>query len=650
MRYYTIALLGNPLDPLTYSSTRQLPIGIKVGVTLSNRSCEGVVLSDVEKPSFQTQPILEVLSFRYSDFQRQSAHFMATYYGCSMGEALTLFVPFPNDVVNNEIRHSREGGNPAKLVLAEENGNGDANEQEHSHSGEWERENGGMTIDITLSPTQNEALHFLRGHPLALLFGDTGAGKSEIYMKRMEEILCVGKRAVLLLPEIALTPQMESRFKAHFGEAFVLWHSKMTPKQKTLTLEKIHTGFARIIAGPRSALFLPIQDLGLIIVDEEHDESYKSSSRPRYHARDMAIYMGKLLSIPVILGSATPSVTSYAKVPFFRLRGGYYPTHRTFLFEPSLETLSPLMDETVARNYHAGHQGIVFIPTRANFKTMVCDGCGTTLECPFCSVGMSLHKNARALKCHYCNYTEMIPSVCPKCHSGHLSSLRLGTAEAVAHFETTLPALKVQQFDRDVITTQKKLIDVLKRFNHREIALLVGTQMLSKGHDYHDIALAVVMGIDHLLGQTDYRAREKALSLLLQIAGRSGRKHDSTVMVQSFNESFFRPYLDDYERFLQEELLHRHGRYPPYTKLARLLFAHTNGTKAKAQMDSALAHLRTIVSVEIVGYGASPIEKIGSKYRFQILLRSLKSTDVIRAIKSIKSPIMEIDMDPIEFT
>jgi primosomal protein N' (replication factor Y) len=628
LSYYAIALLGNPLDPLTYSSTMQLPAGNKVGVTLSGRLCEGVILSCREQPSFATEPIVEILPFIYDDFQRQSAHFMATYYGCSIGEALTLFVPFP--IIPCDDTKS--------LVL--------------NHLGEDEVSPHCLKIPITitLSPTQNEALNFLRSHPLALLFGDTGAGKSEIYMKRMEDILRSGKQAVLLLPEIALTPQMESRFNAHFGEAFVLWHSKMTPKQKTLTLEKIHTGSARIVAGPRSALFLPIQDLGLIIVDEEHDESYKSSSRPRYHARDMAIYMGKNLSIPVILGSATPSLTSYAKIPFFRLRGGYYPAHRTFVFEPSIETLSPLINEAVKNNFNAGHQGIVFIPTRANFKTMVCDGCGKTLECPFCSVGMSLHKNARALKCHYCNYVEMIPLVCPKCHSGHLSSLRLGTAEAVEHFETTFPEIKVQQFDRDVITTQTKLIKILKSFNHREIDLLVGTQMLSKGHDYHDIALAVVMGMDHILGQADYRAREKALSLLLQIAGRSGRKNDSTVIVQSFNESFFRPYLDDYERFLREELSHRQGHYPPYTKLARLLFAHKNGTKARLAMDKAVEQLKQISTVEIVGHGASPIEKIADKYRFQILLRSFKSTDLIRAIKSVKSPLMEIDMDPIEFT
>jgi primosomal protein N' (replication factor Y) len=227
---------------------------------------------------------------------------------------------------------------------------------------------------------------------------------------------------------------------------------------------------------------------------------------------------------------------------------------------------------------------------------------------------------------------------------------RLGTAEAVEHFEKHCGELKIQQFDRDVITTQNKLTQVLKAFNNREIDLLVGTQMLSKGHDYHDIALAVVMGIDNLLGQADYRAREKALSLLVQIAGRSGRRNDSTVIVQSFNESFFSQYLDDYETFLKDELKIREGRYPPYKKLARLLFAHKNGVKAKNEMEKAVELLSTVPAIEIVGFGASPIEKIADKYRFQILLRSEKSTQLIRAIKLVKSPLCEIDMDPIEFT
>lgn len=597
---------------------------------------EGVVLFDVDKPSFLTQRILEISEFFYSELQIKTAQFMAEYYGCSLGEALNLFVPF--SVIPDLI------GNPAHEEII--NLQDDSKKKTES----WIPASAGMTGDINLSEKQSEALDFLRSHPVSLLFGDTGAGKSEIYMKRMDETLAQNKRALLLLPEISLTPQMESRFKKHFGEAFVLWHSKMTPKQKRVTLEKIYEGSARIVAGPRSALFLPIRELGLIVVDEEHDESYKSSSRPRYHARDMAVYVGNALNIPVVLGSATPSVSSYAKYPFFRLRGGYYKSKRTFVFEPSVEALSPAIDRAIIDNLEQGNQGIVFIPTRANFKYFVCEACGTTVECPFCSVGMSLHRNARALKCHYCSYTEVVPTICPKCHSGHLVTSRLGTAEAMEHFSRLGENFRVAQFDRDAITTNTKLTRVLKAFNDREIDLLVGTQMLSKGHDYHDIALAVVMGIDNLLASSDYRARERALSLLVQIAGRSGRKGDATVLVQSFNEPFFRSYLDDYETFLRDEVKIREGRYPPGKKLARLLYAHKNGMKAKSEMESAVAVLQSIDSVEIVGFGTSPIERIADKYRFAILLRSDRSTDLIRAIKQVRSPLCEIDMDPVEFT
>ena len=615
MFFYQIALLGSPLDSLTYHTQTPLVIGAEVEAILSNRTLRGVIIAQCEEPAFTTQPIGEISNLFYSDTQIQSAQFMAEYYGCSLGEALNLFVPYP-------IHHE-----PVEVAHHER-----------------------PPVNITLSESQLKALDFIRTHNVSLLFGDTGAGKSEIYMSRMDEILSEGKRCLLLLPEISLTPQMETRFKNHFGLSVVLWHSKMTPKQKKVTLEKIVDGSAHIIVGPRSALFLPIRDLGLIVVDEEHDESYKSSSRPRYNARDMAVYIGTLLKIPVVLGSATPSLTSYAKYPFFRLRGGYFESKRTFVFEPSIEALTQSIDNRVMENFEKAHQAIVFIPTRANFKYTVCDGCGYHVECPFCSVGMSQHKNSRALKCHYCNYTEVVPKVCPKCQSGALRTARLGTAEAGEHFGKLSEDLRGQQFDRDVITTQNKLIKVLEAFNKHEIDLLVGTQMLSKGHDYHDITLAVVMGIDNLLSQSDYRAREKALSLLVQIAGRSGRKQNATVIVQSFNESFFRSYLDDYEKFLIDELRIRDGRYPPTKKLARLLYAHKNGIKAKSEMERAVMQIEQMANVQIVGYGASPIEKIADKYRFQILLRSDKSTDLIRAIKHVKSPLCEIDMDPIEFT
>jgi primosomal protein N' (replication factor Y) len=461
---------------------------------------------------------------------------------------------------------------------------------------------------------------------------------------------CKGKRALFLLPEISLTPQMQIRFEHYFGDSFVLWHSKMSKKQKEKTLQKILCGEAMIIAGPRSALFLPIENLGIIVVDEEHDDSYKSSSRPRYNARDIAIYMGKSLGIPVVLGSATPSLGSYVKFPHYRLKGGFHKSSREFIYEPSREQITPLIEDAIKINMEKKRQAIMFIPTRANFKYIICDSCGYTLECPFCSVGMSLHVKSNALKCHYCNYMEPIPDICPKCHSQMLENSRLGTAEAIEHFSQDGHNLRLLQFDRDTITTQNKLKKALKSFNDGEIDVLIGTQMLSKGHDYHDVTLAIVMGLDNMLLMPDYRSREKTLSLLIQIAGRSGRKHDARVIVQSFQQYFFSQYVENFDAFLEDEKKIRENLYPPYKKLARILFAHKTKAKASDAMWEMVEKIRQYSEVEIVGHGASAIEKIANKYRFQILLRSDKSTSLIRVITATKNSLAQIDMDPVEFS
>ena len=290
----------------------------------------------------------------------------------------------------------------------------------------------------------------------------------------------------------------------------------------------------------------------------------------------------------------------------------------------------------------------MFIPTRANFKYLICQDCGHTYECAFCSIGMSIHQNSRALKCHYCNFTQAIPQVCSECGSGALISSRLGTAEAVKNIAEELSEAKVEQFDRDIITTQTKLKKALKRFNDKEVDILVGTQMLSKGHDYHGVTLAVVIGMDNMLNMSDYRAREKALSSLIQVAG-SGRKSNAKVLVQSFNEDFFSAYINNYEKFLEEEKFYRQDLYPPYKKLCRVLFAHKNGLKAKEQMQKMQECLVKLSNIEIVGFGKCAVERVANKYRFEILLRADKSTDLIKAISMCKVDLAEVDMDPIEF-
>ena len=613
MHYYTLIIIGSPLGEFSYHSSEIINIGTKVKVIFNNREKNALVLLECEKPSFKTSDILDISADIYSSKQMELALFISKYYVCSLGDAYSLMMPFSSEIMSSEIL------------------------SETSES------------KLKLSAKQEKALSFVKEHKVSLLFGDTGSGKTEIYMSYFEAMIKEGKRSIFLMPEISLTPQMGERLEEHFGESVVMWHSKLTPKQKKIALEKIHNGEAKIIAGPRSTFFLPIKDLGLIVVDEEHDDSYKSSSRPRYNARDIAIYMGKLYGVNVVLGSATPSLTSYVKFPFIRLKGGHFSANRKFVYERSLEELSPMIMSALEKTLQAKEQSIVFLPTRANFKYLICGDCGHTYECVFCSVGLSIHQKSRSMKCHYCNFSQAIPQICCECQSPNLVSTRLGTAEAVQNISEALPSANVEQFDRDVITTANKLKKALKRFNDKESDILVGTQMLSKGHDYHGVTLAVVMGMDNLLRMGDYRAREKALSSLIQVAGRSGRAKDALVLVQSFNEPFFKAYLENYEGFLEEEKEYRKELYPPYKKLCRILFAHINGVKAGDAMREMESSLQKISDIEVVGAGKCSIERVANKWRFEILLRSDKATSLINAVNATKVKLAEIDMDPIDF-
>jgi len=612
--YYKVSLLGSPLEPLTYHSNHKFLQGELISVPLRSRLKKAVVLESVSKPEFETLAIDSSLEAYFSDKNIVFAKFIASYYICSLGDAFALMVPFK---LNNKPSNSQESTSQNKK--------------------------------IRLSTRQSDALNFLQKQKVSLLFGDTGSGKTEIYMRYFEDVLKEQKRVLFLMPEISLTPQMESRLLEYFEDSVVMWHSKLTPKKKKEALEKIYDGRAKIIAGPRSSLFLPIEKLGLIVVDEEHDDSYKSSSRPRYNARDLAIYMGRLYDAPVVLGSATPSLSSYVKFPHTRLKGGHFNSKKEFIYERSVESLSELVMQELRDTLKKKEQAILFLPTRANFKYLICADCGHTYKCAFCSVGMSLHHNARALKCHYCGFSQAITQVCPECSSPNLTSNRIGTAEALKVIEEEFPSARVAQFDRDVITTASKLKKVLKRFNDKEIDILVGTQMLSKGHDYHGVTLAVVLGMDNMLNMSDYRAREKALSSLIQVAGRSGRAKDARVVVQSFNEEFFRAYVDNYEAFLEEEKLFRSELYPPYKKLARVLFADKNGAKAQEEMRKMEAALKEFKDIEIVGAKKCAIERVANKYRFEILLRADKATELITALLATKVSLAEIDMDPIEF-
>ena len=441
-----------------------------------------------------------------------------------------------------------------------------------------------------LTPAQEQARKFAEANETSLIFGDTG--KSEIYIALIAQALAAGKQALFLMPEISLTPQMTKRLQSYFGERLGVWHSKISPKKKREILAKFNAGEIRLIAGARSALFLPFSDLGLIVVDEEHDDSYKSAAAPRLNARDAAIFVGKKLGIRVVLGSATPALSTYAKQPHFRLRGTYFSSAKRFIFDESETGLSFKILTEIRRSLEADKQAVVFLPTRANYKYMVCENCGQIVRCPFCAVGMSYHADAAALKCHYCGFSTFYRASCENCGGEVMQARKIGTGELAAQLAAHFPSARIAKFDRDEITTQRKLEALLNNFNAHKIDILVGTQMLSKGHDYHGVDLAVIMGIDEHLSYPDFRAREKTLALAMQVAGRAGRSGQGRVVIQTRQSGFFRDYIENYDDFLRDEAEFREGLYPPYMRLLRVLISHKNENAASEIMSAALEILR----------------------------------------------------------
>ena len=614
MNYYEVAILKSPLQNLTYQSEEIIENGSLVEVILAKRknSNLAVVIKKVDKPDFKCSTILSIKDEFYTDFMLEIADFVSKYYICSMGFALSLFQAFNKNIVyeNSSIEYKKE---------------------------------------ITLSSFQQEAKDFLDSKKQALLFAKTGAGKTEIYIKTIKEILKQGKQAVFLMPEISLTPQMEKRLKEVFDSSVAIWHSKVTAKRKKEILNKLQNGDIKLIAGARSALFLPYSNLGLIIVDEEHDNSYKSDTTPRYNAKDLAIFIAKKFDLRLILGSATPSINSFYKIPYFELDKTFYETKKSYIFENSSQNISNKTLELIKKSIENKNQTIVFLPTRANFKHQICFDCGKSVECPFCSVSMSLHKNDLALKCHYCGFAQKIPEFCPSCKTGIVRNHRVGTAEIEELLKNEFPNSIIKRFDKDSVNSEKSLKKILDEFNENKIDVLVGTQMLSKGHDYHNVKLAVVLGMDSLLNMSSYKARENALSLLLQISGRSGRNGFGEVVIETKNEEFFKYYLEEsnYKEFLNSELEFRKDLYPPFVKLARVVLSSTNGLKIKEELNEIVKDLKNNKDIEVVGFGECAIFKIANKYRYEVIIRSKEVKAILNALHYLKSTNISIDMDTI---
>ena len=629
--YYEIALLGKDLNPLSYESKEALSPGQVVIVSLKNQGQhKGIVLSEVKKPSFKTKDIISSLNEALSPMQLELARFISHYYVSSLGIVLKLFSPLPAaDALSLELKAQQR---QLQDIFIKE-----------------------MLSSLPkLSSLQQEALDFAQLNKASLLFADTGAGKTEIYIHLIAKALEQGGQALLLMPEIALGPGMQKRMKKYFKKGFALWHSKVSASSKARILKALANGDLQIIIGARSALFLPFTRLSLIVVDEEHDSSYKSNQAPRINARDLAVFAANKLGVRALLGSATPSAQSFLRLPHFRIEGSFYKGHRDFYWDEDFkELLSPKLLAALKDCISRGKQAILFLPVRANFRHLICADCERAVLCPFCAQSLSIHFKSKRMKCHYCLFSCAIPKECPSCQNPHFLVKKPGTAELCRELKRALPDEEILRLDSDTLSSGSRLEKILDDFSNRKASILVGTQMVAKGHDYHNVALVAILGLDAHLSYPEYKAKEDTLALAMQVAGRTGRAASGLVFMQTKQRGFFEAYIKNYQALLEDELPLREGLWPPYTRLLRLIITSKNNNKAANICTKVVSGLEAAQngSFMILGFGPCDLPMIAGLYRYSILLSSLDFRVLIKIAQSVSSiKEVDIDMDPLDFS
>ena len=479
-----------------------------------------------------------------------------------------------------------------------------------------------------------------------LLHGVTGSGKTEVYLRAIDEVQRAGGGAILLVPEIALTPQLVGRFRARFGDDIAVLHSGLTTRQREDAWQALRRGRAQVAIGARSALFAPVANLSLVVVDEEHDPSFKQDEGFRYHARDMALLRAQYAGATCVLGSATPSVETYYRANEGRLRLLSLPSRATGATMPSVQIvdlrrhrqgptghplLSGPLHAALGRCLDGGHQAILFLNRRGFSPSVRCVGCGAVAECPACSVALTEHRGQGALRCHYCDFHRPIAAPCAACGAKEYQHLGVGTEQLQRAIEESFPNATVARLDRDTASGEG-VEAVLDRLRSGEVDVLVGTQMVTKGHDIAGVTLVGVVLADQSLAFPDFRASERTFQLLAQVAGRAGRAEaPGEVILQTFQPEHPAIRLaaeHDYGRFYEEELRSRREvGYPPFARLVTVR-VHAG---AEADAKSATQHLADTArqhpavregAVQILGPAPAPLARLRGRYHYRLLLKS----------------------------
>ncbi|MDY3983008.1 MAG: primosomal protein N' [Veillonellaceae bacterium] len=523
-----------------------------------------------------------------------------------------------------------------------------------------------------------EALNTHQYKPF-LLYGVTGSGKTQVYMKAAAQCIRQDKIAIVLVPEIILTNQIVKRFVDHFGDQVVVFHSKITLAERYNNWERLRRKDSHIIIGARSAVFAPTDDIGLIVVDEEHDTSYKQEDMLRYHARQVALWRGEAHQCPVILGSATPSIESY-----YRAQEGFYTLlrlpHRIHQQPMPKVTLVDMKEELLYGNYSVfsgalvgllrrtlekQEQMIILLNRRGYYTFVLCRECGQTITCPHCDVSMVYHKEGAELKCHYCDYHEPVPKVCPHCGSKKIKFFGNGTQKVEEELRRQFPGARVARLDQDVAAHKGRSEDVLEGFSKHQYDILLGTQMVAKGHDFPDVTAVGIVTADSVLNIPLYTASERTFDLLTQCAGRAGRGNKpGQVVIQTYNPlhyAIITSKAQDYEAFYKEEIKVRQSLlYPPVQEMIHMIVRQPNEVKTNALAEKVTTDLLTYIktwsnlgeTIEVFGPYEETVKKVRDLYRMAITIRG--SHDKIEKIKEyiytswiFTQEGIVIDVDPI---
>ncbi|ODP26967.1 Primosomal protein N' [Paenibacillus nuruki] len=528
-----------------------------------------------------------------------------------------------------------------------------------------------------------------------LIHGITGSGKTEVYLQCIQRVIEQDRQAIMLVPEIALTPQMVERFKGRFGDRVAVMHSRLSSGERYDEWRKIREGKSQVAIGARSAIFAPFSNLGLIIMDEEHETSYKQEESPKYHARDVAIHRAHQHNAVVILGSATPSLESYyaarsqANDEFMptlleihgRALGSELPAveiidMREELKEGNRSMFSRPLHQAIEDRLEKKQQTVLLLNRRGHSTFVMCRTCGYVAECPNCDISLTYHQRSNSLRCHYCGHAEPAPQICPECGSEHIRYFGTGTQRVEEELAKLFPGIRVVRMDVDTTTQKGSHEKLLNQFRDKKADLLLGTQMVAKGLDFPDVTLVGVIAADSALHLPDFRAAEKTFQLLTQVAGRAGRHHlPGEVIVQTYNPehySVIHASHHDYHSFVREELKHRQILgYPPYCRLALITFSHEklallvriaeNYTQMIKDQASKLDWLGSLErfsneALDVLGPVASPIPRLKNRYRFQCMIKWRGDMDVAKLAEHVaeqlqdsvrdKELLISIDVDP----